>query len=113
MGLWYNSGSCARFSAQPDTINEGDEHLFTLTSSKGPCGITHEQFQCAKSLALPSVFSSTMDGKLAYKLNATFYAHAYPQRYKKIPIYIMNVDDEHGLEVEVSWVPLIVSNEEP
>ncbi|KAG9248957.1 ribonuclease-like protein T2 [Calycina marina] len=69
-GTWYSTGTCATYTAT--TSGSG----FTLTSSKGQCGISSGTFVCASGTAA-TVFTA-VDGKLAYSEATTFYAAAAP-----------------------------------
>lgn len=57
-GTWYTTGTCATFTATP--VDSG----FTLSSSKGKCGIVGGAFSCDGSVSSPSGFTNA-DGSLA------------------------------------------------
>jgi ribonuclease T2 len=107
-GAWYTSGTCAGFRAQADIVEaDKDPHLFTLTSTKGPCGFINGRFECGKHLTTQSIFSSTEDGqagtwKLSYRNQTTFYAANDPQKYEKVFLH-SGKDEDHDLELEVLW----------
>ena len=110
-GPWYKSGTCAGFRAQTDVIETDDDaHLFTLKSSKGPCGFvkgpsgTH-RFECSKHLTTQSIFSRTADGKLSYLNHTTFYAANAPDRFEHVFVH-SSKDEDHEVELEVMWSPL-------
>jgi len=105
-GTWYTSGTCANFRAQADIV-EADEqaHLFTLTSSKGPCGIIEGTFECSKHLTKQSIFSRTDDGKLSYHNRTTFSAASVPRKYEKIFVYTDEAEDG-DVELEIFWSPV-------
>jgi ribonuclease T2 len=104
-GAWYTSGTCAGFRAQTDTVEvEEEAHFFTLTSSKGPCGIIEGRFQCSKRLITQSIFSRTEDAKLSYQNKTAFYAAKVPDRFEKVFVH-SDKDESHDLELEVFWSP--------
>ena len=104
-GQWYTSGTCAKFRSQADIV-EADEqtHLFTLTSSKGPCGIIDGIFECSKYLTKQSIFSRTDDGKLSFHNRTTFSATGVPRKYEKVFVYTDKAEDG-DVELEVIWSP--------
>ncbi|KAK4960339.1 Ribonuclease T2 precursor (RNase T2) [Elasticomyces elasticus] len=70
-GKWYMSGTCASFTA----TSSGDG--FTLSSSKGRCGIVSGALTCSSAVSSATVFSA--DGTtLAYDGASTFYADSVP-----------------------------------
>jgi ribonuclease T2 len=110
-GTWYMSGTCAGFRVQNDilekvVINKGDQdepHIFTLSSSKGPCGIVDDVFQCGKKLGTQTIFSTTRNGTLSYQKHTSFYASAMPQKFEKERISTVKQTGTAEVEVEVVW----------
>lgn len=116
-GAWYTSGACARFRSQSDVksrttwsretqedIVEADEqaHLFTLTSSKGPCGIIEGTFECSEHLTKQSIFSRTDDGKLSFHNRTIFSATRVPRKFEKVFVYTDKAEDG-DVELEIVW----------
>lgn len=109
-GNWYTSGSCAGFHVQDDVLDKPasirkdkeEPHMFTLISSKGPCGIINDSFQCAKKLPSQTVFSATSNGTLSYQKHTTFYARSIPRHFRKEDISTVKRSGD-GLEVEIVW----------
>lgn len=73
-GKWYATGTCAGFTA-----TASGSAGFTLTSSKGACGIVDNKLSCG-SAAIASVFESseTDDNVLSYNGKSDFFADAVP-----------------------------------
>ncbi|KAI1747980.1 ribonuclease T2-like protein [Xylaria castorea] len=69
-GTWYTTGTCATYTATPSGSG------FTLTSSKGNCGVVSGAFTCASGVSA-TVFSA-VSGKLAYNGASTFYSSVVP-----------------------------------
>ena len=110
-GTWYMSGTCASFRAQEDVVHklatksndQKEPHMFTLLSSKGPCGIIKDKFQCRKNLAMQTIFSTTRNGTLSYQNHTSFYANAVPRRFEKADISIVRETGNADVEVEIRW----------
>lgn len=107
-GNWYVSGTCAGFHVQDDVVekpghHQEEPHIFTLISSKGPCGIIDNRFRCRKKLPAQTIFSTTSNGTLSYKNNTSFYAKAVPHRFEKADITTVSDAGDAGLEVEIVW----------
>jgi ribonuclease T2 len=68
-GKWYTTGTCATFTAA--SVSSG----FTLTSSKGKCGIVGGAFSCDASVASATGFTN-VDGSLAAGGNQNWSADA-------------------------------------
>ena len=49
-GTWYTTGTCATFTAAASGSG------FTLSSSKGKCGIVNNTLTCGTSISTPAVF---------------------------------------------------------
>ncbi|KAI1740076.1 ribonuclease T2-like protein [Xylaria scruposa] len=69
-GTWYTTGTCATYTATPSGSG------FTLTSSKGNCGVVSGTFTCASGVSA-TVFNA-VSGKLAYNGASTFYSNVVP-----------------------------------
>ncbi|CAN8105870.1 unnamed protein product [Discula destructiva] len=78
-GTWYTTGTCATFTAT--TSGNG----FTLTSSKGNCGIVSGAVSCASGVTA-TVFT-TVDGLLAYNGATTFYSSVVPTGSTQASVY--------------------------
>ncbi|KAI0470322.1 ribonuclease T2-like protein [Xylaria cf. heliscus] len=78
-GTWYTTGTCATYTATPSGSG------FTLTSSKGNCGVVSGAFTCASGVSA-TVFNS-VSGKLAYNGASTFYASVVPTGSTQATIY--------------------------
>jgi ribonuclease T2 len=102
-GTWYISGTCAGFRAQADIVEADEEaYFFTLTSSRGPCGIIEGRFQCGEHLKARSIFSKTKDAKLSYQNKTAFYAAKVPDKFERVFVH-NDKDEDHDLELEVFW----------
>jgi ribonuclease T2 len=101
-GAWYISGTCAGFRAQADIVEDEEAHFFTLTSSRGPCGIIEGRVQCGKRLKAQSIFSRTEDAKLSYQNKTTFYAAKVPDKFEKVFVH-SDKDEDHDLVLVVLW----------
>lgn len=84
-GSWYTSGTCATYHAEDDVqeLTDGDdddddEHLFTLTTRKGPCGFLNGIFTCGRNVGKQDIFSAGDGGLLALKKNTQFFADKAP-----------------------------------
>lgn len=73
-GTWYTTGTCAGFTATASG-NAG----FTLSSSKGACGIVSNNLSCGSGVTA-TVFESseTDDNALSYNGSSDFYAASVP-----------------------------------
>ncbi|KFY41671.1 hypothetical protein V494_02869 [Pseudogymnoascus sp. VKM F-4513 (FW-928)] len=69
-GTWYTTGTCAGYTATAS----GAE--FTLSSSKGPCGIVDSTFTCGSGVAASKFTEKS--GLLAYNGVSDFYTAAVP-----------------------------------
>ena len=72
-GTWYTTGTCAGFTAAASGPSGG----FTLTSSKGKCGIVNGDLSCGAGVTA-GVFGSSGADVLSYGGSANFYAAAVP-----------------------------------
>lgn len=110
-GNWYMSGTCAGFRVQDDVVDEvvtnaegqDEPHMFTLLSSKGPCGFIEDKFQCGEKLPAQTIFSTTSNGTLSYQEHTSFYASAVPQKFERGDISIIKQTGNAGVEVEIVW----------
>ncbi|KAF3482878.1 ribonuclease T2-like protein [Arthroderma uncinatum] len=90
-GNWYTTGTCATYTAAASGSG------FTLTSSKGVCGMYNGQFKCGSGVAA-TVFGSS-SGKLSASGKDTFYADKVPSGTTQVPIYT----SPHSVPLTVSW----------
>jgi ribonuclease T2 len=110
-GTWYMSGTCAGFRVQDDimgnhAITDEDQEsprVFTLTSSKGPCGIVDDVFICAKKLRSQTIFSTTSKGALSYHKRTSFYADSVPRKFGKGRISTVKQHGSSDVEVGIVW----------
>lgn len=102
-GMWYTSGTCAGYRVQDDAKELGDDHLFTLVSSKGPCSIYNGSFQCAKGLPVQTVFSAK-GSNLEYRASTKFSAKSKPGKFEKVAIYPHpDAEDHDVLAFQIRW----------
>ncbi|KAG8168967.1 hypothetical protein KVR01_001716 [Diaporthe batatas] len=78
-GTWYVGGTCATYKT---TATSGG---FTMTSSKGNCGVVSGAISCGSGVAL-STFS-VAGGLLAYNGQTKFYASAVPSGSTQASVY--------------------------
>ncbi|KAH8898934.1 ribonuclease T2 [Thozetella sp. PMI_491] len=78
-GTWYTTGTCATYTATASGSG------FTLTSSKGNCGIVSGAFSCGSGVTA-TVFTAS-GGKLAYSGQTTFYATVVPTGSTQATVY--------------------------
>ncbi|KKY39658.1 putative ribonuclease t2 [Diaporthe ampelina] len=79
-GTWYVGGTCATYKATATSNG------FTMTSSKGNCGVTNGVISCGSGVAL-STFS-VAGGLLAYDGQTEFYASAVPSGSTQASVYV-------------------------
>lgn len=92
-GTWYTSGTCGTITATA----AGDG--FTLSSSKGKCGVVSGAFTCGGSVTTATAFTSA-DGKLAAGGNAVWSADKVARGTTQEKLY---AGGEHGTKVEIVW----------
>jgi ribonuclease T2 len=92
-GTWYTSGTCATYTAT--TSGSG----FTLTTSKGKCGVVSGAFACGTSVTTATVFTA-VSGKLAAGGNAVFSADAVAKGTTQETLY---AGSTHASQVSVVW----------
>ncbi|DAA74875.1 TPA_exp: putative Ribonuclease T2 family [Trichophyton benhamiae CBS 112371] len=90
-GNWYTTGTCATYRAAASGSG------FTLTSSKGACGMVNDQFKCGSGVTA-SVFGAS-EGKLAASGKSTFYADKIPSGSTQVPVYTA----PRAIPLTVSW----------
>lgn len=90
-GTWYTTGTCATFTA----ADSGDG--FTLSSSKGKCGISDGELTCGSSVTA-TVFTA-QDGDLAYDGKTTFFADSVPSGTTQGKVYT----GDHDVQVSITW----------
>ncbi|KAF2129931.1 ribonuclease T2 [Dothidotthia symphoricarpi CBS 119687] len=92
-GTWYTSGTCATFTATE--VDNG----FTLTSSKGKCGIVSGVLTCNNGVTYATGFTN-VDGNLAVGGNAVWSADNVAKRYTQEKIYAGN---GHSEKISIEW----------
>ncbi len=110
-GAWYMSGTCAGFHVQDDVMeqyaiiddDQESPRVFTLTSSKGPCGIIEDEFRCVRKLPVQTIFSTTSNGTLSYHGHTSFYANAVPHKFQKGRISTIRQTGADDVEVDIVW----------
>ena len=104
-GSWFTSGTCGTYHAEDDASDatdlSADDHMFTLTSSKGPCGFIDGSFKCGRSVGKQDIFHSAEGGLLALKTNTTFYAEKVPAHAQRAKLFSEQGDKE--IELEIEW----------
>ncbi|KAF4635847.1 hypothetical protein G7Y89_g2229 [Cudoniella acicularis] len=90
-GTWYTSGTCATYTATASGSG------FTLTSSKGSCGISGSIFSCGSGVTA-SVFTA-VNGYLSYGGSSTFYASAVPSGSTQQKVYTTS----NSVSVSFQW----------
>ncbi|TGZ85385.1 ribonuclease-like protein T2 [Ascodesmis nigricans] len=93
-GTWYVSGTCATYTAAASGAG------FTLTSSKGKCGVTSGKFVCSSSTTA-AVFT-LVGGKLAYNGVSTWYGSAVPSGTTQIDVYTTSASGR-TVALELAW----------
>ncbi|KAI1194695.1 ribonuclease T2-like protein [Nemania serpens] len=78
-GTWYTTGTCATYTASPSGSG------FTLSSSKGSCGVVSGAFSCGSGVST-TVFNA-VGGKLAYNGASTFYSTVVPSGSTQATVY--------------------------
>jgi ribonuclease T2 len=91
-GTWYTSGTCATITA---TSSDGG---FTLSSSKGACGILEGAFACGSGVN-STTFTADGNTLLADGSDA-FSADSVPSGFKQVTVYS---GDDHATEVTIQW----------
>ena len=104
-GTWYTSGTCATFHAEDDPSEVTEEgtkdHVFTLTSSKGPCGFIDSALSCGRNVGKQDIFSAGEGGFLALKKNTTFFAESVPGHAHRAKVF--SDQGEREIELKVEW----------
>lgn len=95
-GNWYrNGGTPATYTATPNP----DGLTFTLTTSKGNCGIVGTSLSCGTGVTTPSSFG--YDGTyLTYSGLSTFYAAAVPTGTVQGTVYTIPM----AVSLQATWV---------
>ncbi|MDI1484887.1 MAG: Ribonuclease T2 precursor (RNase T2) [Ramalina farinacea] len=91
-GTWYTTGTCATFTAAASGSG------FTLTSSKGKCGVVSGKFTCGTSVSTATVFSAS-GSALVNGAGTTWYASAVPSGSTQVGVE--TASDATGLVI--SW----------
>ena len=92
-GTWYATGTCATFSATE--VDDG----FTLSSSKGKCGIVGGALSCGDSVSSATGFTNA-DGNLAAGGNANWSADKVASGSTQQTVY---AGGDHSATFSVSW----------
>lgn len=92
-GTWYTSGTCATFTAASSGSG------FTLTSSKGACGIVSGALLCDTSVATATVFTSS-SGNLAAGGNAGWSADGVASGSTQQTVY---AGGDHTTGFAITW----------
>lgn len=79
-GTWYVGGTCATYKTTATSNG------FTMTSSKGNCGVVNGVISCGSGVAL-STFTAA-GGLLAYNGQTQFYASAVPSGSTQASVYV-------------------------
>ncbi|KAI8939321.1 hypothetical protein NX059_003111 [Plenodomus lindquistii] len=95
-GTWYTTGTCATFTAT-STSSEGDG--FTLSSSKGKCGVVGGALSCDASVSSATGFTS-VDGQLAAGGNAKWSAERVASGSVQEVVY---AGGDHGTVFGIAW----------
>ena len=103
-GKWYVSGTCATYTASevdgnaPRAVAKRAEGDFTLSSSKGDCGILDGAFACGSGVER-GVFGSE-GGRLVYDGSANFTADGVPAGTKQVSVY---AGGDRAVVLDVQW----------
>jgi ribonuclease T2 len=92
-GTWYVSGTCATFTAS--SLGDG----FSLSSSKGKCGVVSGAFMCGSGVSTATSFTA-VEGKLAAGGNAAWSADKVASGVVKEKLY---AGADHSSKVSISW----------
>jgi len=92
-GTWYTSGTCATFTAAASGSG------FTLTSSKGKCGIVSGTFTCGTGVSTATTFTSS-SGKLVAGGNAGWSADSVASGSTQVTVY---AGGDHASKLDISW----------
>ncbi|KAF1950246.1 ribonuclease M [Byssothecium circinans] len=90
-GTWYTSGTCATFTA---AASGGG---FSLTSSKGKCGVASGVLTCGGSVGTETAFTNS-GGKLAAGGNAVWSAESVASGSSQVKVYAGG-EKENALEI--------------
>lgn len=94
-GAWYTSGTCATITATTASDLSG----FTLSSSKGKCGVVKGAFTCGGSVTVQTTFTA-LKGKLAAGGNAKWSADKAASGTTQEKVF---AGDSHDTSLEISW----------
>ncbi|USP73158.1 ribonuclease m [Curvularia clavata] len=93
-GTWYTTGTCATFSA-----TQVGDNGFTLSSSKGKCGIVGGALSCDNSVSAGTGFTSA-DGLLAAGGNTNWSADQVASGSTQQTVY---AGGDHSAKFSISW----------
>ncbi|EOA89884.1 uncharacterized protein SETTUDRAFT_167610 [Exserohilum turcica Et28A] len=94
-GTWYTTGTCATFTAS--AAGAGDS--FTLSSSKGNCGVVGGALTCGGGVSSGTAFTNA-DGVLAAGGNAKWSADAVAKGSTQQTVY---AGGDHAAAFSISW----------
>lgn len=101
-GKWYVSGTCATYTATAASGNApraaSDSSSFTLSSSKGNCGISDGAFACGSGVE-KTVFGAS-GSQLLYDGSANFTADGVAAGTKQVDVY---AGGDHTVVLDVQW----------
>ncbi|KAF2267628.1 ribonuclease T2 [Lojkania enalia] len=92
-GTWYTTGTCATFTAA--TSGSG----FTLTSSKGKCGVVSSVLTCGSGVSTATIFSA-VDGELAADGNVAWSADEVASGSTQEKVY---AGADHDSRISIVW----------
>ncbi|PSN62871.1 ribonuclease T2 [Corynespora cassiicola Philippines] len=92
-GTWYSTGTCATITAT--TSDSG----FTLSSSKGNCGVVSGALTCGGSVTTPTTFTA-VDEKLAAGGNAAWSADQAARGSTQETVY---AGGDHSAKISIVW----------
>lgn len=93
-GAWFTSGTCATYTATASGSG------FTLTSSKGNCGIVSGQFECGSGVSLTTFGSS--NGLLSVSGSTAFFAASVASGQTQVAVFTTS-SSAHSTAITISW----------
>ncbi|KAF1830553.1 ribonuclease T2 [Decorospora gaudefroyi] len=93
-GTWYATGTCATFTAA--TSSNG----FTLSSSKGKCGVVGGALSCGNGVKTATTFTASKNGALAAGGNAVWSADRVAAGSSQQTVY---AGGDHSSSFEITW----------
>ncbi|KAF2738288.1 ribonuclease T2 [Polyplosphaeria fusca] len=92
-GTWYTTGTCATFTAASSGSG------FSLTSSKGKCGVVSGVLTCGSGVTTATAFTN-VDGKLAAGSNAVWSADQVASGSTQEKVY---AGSDHSSKLSIVW----------